>query len=88
MFGNEIQVLEVIPATFVSDLFNQGIRAGKEETGYKPSLSARILDSKDVAKQVKIAEIAGKDALLIPFEAHLFLIFEAIAPKLFRLIFP
>jgi short-subunit dehydrogenase len=87
--GNDHQVLEVVPATFASSLFEKGIRIdapGSPPTRTPPS--ARRLEARAVAERIAAAEAAGRERLFVPGEARLFLWLEALAPPLFRRLFP
>ena len=48
LFGNSVKIIEVIPATFESSLFDKGIDLSKNPA--KPAARARLLSSKKVAK--------------------------------------
>jgi NAD(P)-dependent dehydrogenase (short-subunit alcohol dehydrogenase family) len=82
-----LQVLEVMPATFRSDLVEKGRRTTDvrgEGVPQQHAPAARQLSARAVAERIREAERGGRERLLVPFEAHAFLWLEAIAPRLFR----
>jgi short-subunit dehydrogenase len=87
--GADHQLLEVLPATFASSLLDKGISVDspglREE---RSAATARRLDARAVARRIEAAESSGRERLLIPFEARLFLLLEVLAPPLFRRFFP
>jgi short-subunit dehydrogenase len=76
--GNEVQVLEVFPSTFKSELFN---RNGKHKS------QQRGLSSLQVAARIIKSEKLGKEKLFVPFKAKLYYLLEATAYTVFRRIF-
>ena len=70
--GNRIQVLEVIPSTFKSDLNRNSQKKGNEATVKSKN---NLLESKEVAERVVKAEKSGKDILFIPFKLNCILSF-------------
>jgi short-subunit dehydrogenase len=82
--GNRIQVLEVIPSTFKSDLNRNSQKKGNEATVKSKN---NLLESKEVAERVVKAEKSGKDILFIPFKARLFLLLESLLYPMFRKMF-
>ncbi|MEL4457188.1 SDR family NAD(P)-dependent oxidoreductase [Lutimonas vermicola] len=82
--GNRIQVLEVIPSTFKSDL-NRNARKKVNEAIVKSKND--LLESKEVAERVVKAEKSGKDILFIPFKSRLFLLLESLCYPIFRKMF-
>jgi short-subunit dehydrogenase len=86
--GADHQVLEVLPATFASPLFEKGIRVEPPDSSEEPSApAARTLDASAIAERIAHAEASGRERLLIPFEARLFLLLEALMPTLCRRLF-
>ena len=82
--GNGIQVLEVIPSTFKSDLFRNSNEKGNETTVKSKN---DLLESKEVAERVVKSEKSGKDILFIPFKSRLFLLLESLFYPIFRKMF-
>jgi short-subunit dehydrogenase len=91
VYGRSLQVLEVLPATFESSLFEKGARFEGSAGAAAPTRvppAARLLSARRVAERIQAAESAGRERLFVPFEARLFLLLEALAPSLFRRLFP
>ena len=91
VYGDSLQVLEVLPATFESSLLEKGSRAEGGQTAAGPArtaLAARHLSAREVAERIQVAEAAGRERLFIPLEARLFLLLEALLPPIFRRLFP
>jgi short-subunit dehydrogenase len=87
-FGNSTEVIEVIPATFQSSLFQKGIDLDHYQSQTTQKAHARILSSARVAKIIFNSEKQLKDSIFIPpLEAKIYLLLEALFPKLFRKIF-
>ncbi len=85
--GRSMQVLEILPATFESSLFQKGVRIeGDAPPANVPT--GRILSSRQIAEVILRAEVRGKERVLVPLEARAFLLLEATCPPLFRRLFP
>jgi short-subunit dehydrogenase len=93
--GNQIQVMEVLPAPFSSNLGVNTIRvenADLETTvPQRPSIKGKIffffikyLTSTDVAKIIFMKEKRGEEILFIPFKAKFLCLFEAFFPSLYE----
>jgi NAD(P)-dependent dehydrogenase (short-subunit alcohol dehydrogenase family) len=87
--GGSLQVLEVLPASFESGLVAESRRHGDDGGGpTRQAPSARRLGAGELAARIRRAEATGRERLLVPLEARLFLALEALAPPLFRRLFP
>ena len=89
--GDERQVLEILPASFDSRLVAAGRRHRATDGQGGPAQhapAARRLTAHAVAERIRSAEAGGVERLLLPLEARLFLCLEALAPPLFRRLFP
>jgi short-subunit dehydrogenase len=93
--GANHQILEVIPATFASPLLEHGVQVERgvqvempERNEARSAPAARVLDARAIAERIAAAEASGRERLMIPLEARLFLLLEALAPPLFRRLFP
>jgi short-subunit dehydrogenase len=89
MFGNNMQILEVILATFPSNLSKNGIIVEAPDMGNQitKDFQSNFPSPRKIALKIIEAENKGKDILIYPFIAKPFMIFEAILPRLFRYIF-
>jgi short-subunit dehydrogenase len=87
VYGNSMQILEVLPSTFESSLFHKGFAVQHREASGSPP-TGRILTSRQVARAIMRAEATGKERLLVPLEARAFLLLETVCPPLFRRVFP
>ena len=81
-YGNTIQILEVIPSTFKSNLFRKD-----NGTLNEAHSNSGNLNSMDVAKKIHYAEKSGSNILYIPFKARLFTYLECLYYPLFRKLF-
>jgi len=97
-YGNEIQIIEAIPSTFSSNLFQRTIEFANESriqsnvnTLSRPSIIRKIISpvmsSQYVAKLIVRAEEKGKEIVMIPSRAKIFLFVEAFFPRFFQKIF-
>jgi NAD(P)-dependent dehydrogenase (short-subunit alcohol dehydrogenase family) len=89
--GEPLQVLEVLPASFDSGLVAGSRRHGPAGAPGGPAQhapAARRSSARALAARIHGAEAAGCERLLVPLEARLFLWLEALAPPLFRRLFP
>jgi len=79
IYGNSIQVLEVIPATFNSNLFRSLNNRTIENNMKRSSVS--------VARKIYKFEKIGRDKVFYPFRVKLFMLFEVVWNQLFNKIF-
>jgi NAD(P)-dependent dehydrogenase (short-subunit alcohol dehydrogenase family) len=86
-----VHVLEVLPATFVSSLFEKGLRpgqAGPARSAETQAMHSRVMTAAQVATCVHQAEARGRRQLFLPVaEATAFLVLEVLAPPVFRRLF-
>lgn len=89
VYGNQINVIDVIPATFESALGRNGrAQADKIASDRVLSSSRQGMTSKSVAKIVHEGVMKRKDVICIPsVKVRLFIWFEALCPSLFNKIF-
>ena len=89
--GNEINVVDVIPATFSSSLMDKG--DGSDDNNIvanssRLSSSSDGLTSETVAMMVKSGVDKKADSIYIPnLKTRLYIMLEALAPKLFKRLF-
>lgn len=90
-YGKNINVIEVIPATVMSELHNKGVSssaANVNEGGSFIKSSSMGLTSNDVSNMVYKGIIKHHDKILIPsFKVKLFILLESLAPNIFRKLF-
>jgi len=94
--GDEVQIMEVLPSTFIHSNFSKNAvritsegntRFGEISPKSHKAFAVRNLTSQKVAEQIYGAERRGKEIVLIPFKSRLFLILEACLPWLFHKMF-
>ena len=89
--GNGINVIDVIPATFSSSLMDKGDSSDDKNAvmnSSRLSSSSEGLTSETVAKIVRSGIDKKADSIYIPnVKTRLYIMLEALAPKLFRKLF-
>jgi short-subunit dehydrogenase len=88
VFGNKIQVIEIIASTFPSSLgIMNETKASTQNRGEKAGIFQPKLTATMVAKKILVAETGGLEVLYVPMRAKLFALCEAVCPSLFRKFF-
>lgn len=89
--GREVEVMEVLPATFASDLAKKGLRVVQQKPAAHAKASsppqAKVLTSSEVADRIFAAEQKGQRRISMPVEAGMLLWMELVAPRVFVRIF-
>lgn len=91
LYGNDINVIETIPATFKSELHSKGVTS-TVSSGIKGKSLVRSsnmgLTSKDVSEKIYAGISKKSDRILIPsFKVKVYIVIEALMPRLFRRMF-
>lgn len=89
--GSQVEVMEVLPATFTSDLAKKGLRIRDEnvdgEEGASRAPQGRVLTSAQVARRTFRAEQHGQRRVSMPVEARMLLWLELVTPGVFARVF-
>ena len=87
LFGNEIQVVEVLPATFKSNLFNVGVRIESPDRPAQPIYGVEPAAAEVAAAIVRDVE-RGREIIFYPkLKGSGILILECLFPRLIRILF-
>lgn len=90
-YGSSINVIEIIPATFKSELNNKGVKTKVSNENQNKSIvssSKMGLTSKDVCEEIYKGVMNHRDKVFIPsFRVKMFILLEALMPSLFRKVF-
>lgn len=87
LFGNEIQVVEVLPATFKSNLFHAGVKIESPDRPAQPVYGVEPPAAEVAATIVRDVE-RGREIIFYPkLKGSGILIFECLFPRLIRILF-
>jgi uncharacterized protein len=95
IYGNEMQIIEVIPATFKSNLSQNGITLnGKADQSQDKSklpsenhIATTIYNANYIATTIHNNEREGREIIITPFKAKLYFMLDAFFPYIRNLLF-